>query len=334
MTLRFRQMALLVLSTSLLWLEAPVARSQADHPSGDLPQGRNSAPPVFSQTLQIGGAALQVDIAPGDLDLPPATILAWVRNAAQAVTVYYGHFPVPRARILIVPVADKRGIQGTTWGDMRGFPGFTRIRLGQHIQESVLAKDWTMTHELVHMAFPDVPDDQHWMEEGLATYVEPIARVQAGTLPVQQIWGDMLRDMQKGEPGEGDQGLDKTHTWGRTYWGGAIFCLVADVTIRQQTGNRKGLQDALRAIVAAGGTIDHEWPLSRALEIGDQATGTKVLTSLYHQQAEASSPVDLNSLWNQLGIRSTGADVEFDSHAPLAQIRESITKPEPPLPRK
>ena len=114
----------------------------------------------------------------------------------------------------------------------------------------------------------------------------------------------------------------------------AIFCLVADVTIRQQTGNRKGLQDALRAIVAAGGTIDHEWPLSRALEIGDQATGTKVLTSLYHQQAEASSPVDLNSLWNQLGIRSTGADVEFDSHAPLAQIRESITKPEPPLPRK
>ena len=28
------------------------------------------------------------------------------------------------------------------------------------------------------MAFPSLPDDQHWMEEGLATYVEPIARVE------------------------------------------------------------------------------------------------------------------------------------------------------------
>ena len=23
-------------------------------------------------------------------------------------------------------------LQGTTWGDMRGFPGFTRLRIGQH----------------------------------------------------------------------------------------------------------------------------------------------------------------------------------------------------------
>ncbi len=69
----------------------------------------------------------------------------------------------------------------------------------------------------------------------------------------QQIWHDMVRDMHKGEPAEGDQGLDHTHTWGRTYWGGAMFCLVADVEIRRQTGNKKGLRDALRAIVARAG---------------------------------------------------------------------------------
>ncbi len=324
---------LVLLSSFLLLHGPPMARAQIDNPS----PGERRAPiaPVFSQTLEIGGAALQVDFAPGDLDLPTAKVLAWVQNAAQAVTVYYGQFPVSRARVLIVPVADRGGIvQGTTWGDMRGFPGFTRIRLGQHAQESDLAKDWTMTHELVHMAFPDLPDDQHWMEEGLATYIEPIARVEAGKLPAQQIWTDMVRDMPKGEPRDGDQGLDKTHTWGRTYWGGALFCLVADVTIRQQTGNRKGLQDALRAIVAAGGTIDHEWPILRALKIGDEATGTTVLTTLYQQQGEASAAVDLNALWDKLGIRSTASEVQFDSHAPLARIREAITAPEPTLPHK
>jgi hypothetical protein len=38
-----------------------------------------------------------------------------------------------------------------------------------------------------------------------------------------------------------------------------MFCLVADVQIRKATGNRKGLQDALQAIVAAQGTIDAQW---------------------------------------------------------------------------
>ena len=116
-----------------------------------------------------------------------------------------------------------------------------------------LADDWTMTHELVHMAFPSLPDDNHWMEEGQATYIEPVARVMTGELKAEDIWRDMVRDMPKGEPqGADDQGVDHTHTWARTYWGGALFCLVADVEIRRETNNRKGLRDALRAVVAAG----------------------------------------------------------------------------------
>ena len=58
--------------------------------------------------------------------------------------------------------------------------------------------------------------------------------------------------MPKGLPAAGDRGLDYTPTWGRTYWGGALFCLLADIDIRKRTSNRFGLQDALRAIVAAG----------------------------------------------------------------------------------
>ncbi len=203
--------------------------------------------------------------------------------------------------MLIVPT-NGQGIHGTTWGDMRGFPGFTRMRVGSHVSQSDLSDDWTMTHELTHMAFPSLPDDQHWMEEGLATYVEPIARAQIGDLTERQVWEGMLDGMPKGEPQSGDQGLDRTHTWGRTYWGGALFCLVADVSIRKQTGNRKGLQDALRAIVNAGGTIDHDWPLTRALEIGDRATGTTVLSDQYKKWSDAPVSVDLPALWKELGV--------------------------------
>jgi hypothetical protein len=69
------------------------------------------------------------------------------------------------------------------------------------------------------------------------------------------MWADLVRDMPKGLPEPGDQGLDNTHTWGRTYWGGALFCFLADIEIRKQTKNEKGLQDALRGILNAGGDI-------------------------------------------------------------------------------
>lgn len=280
---------------------------------------------VASHDLRADGATLQVDFAAGPLDLSQDAILAHVQAAASAVVAYYGRFPVSRDRILVVPWADRGGIGGgTTWGDMAGFPAMTRIHVGQHATEQDLKDDWMMTHELVHTAFPSLPDDQHWMEEGLATYVEPLARVMTGELTAQKVWHDMVRDMHQGEPQAGDEGLDRTHTWGRTYWGGAMFCLVADVEIRRETHNRKGLRDALRAIVEHGGTIDHNWDLPKALAIGDRATGTHVLSEQYAKWKDAAVTVDLDKLWAELGIRWNGGEVEFVNDAPLARIREAI----------
>ena len=280
---------------------------------------------VASRDLKAGGATLHADIAAGPLDLSQDAVLAHVQAAANAVVAYYGRFPVTRDRILIVPVPDGHDIgHGTTWGGMAGYPAMTRIHIGQHATEQDLKQDWMTTHELVHTAFPSLPDDQHWMEEGLATYVEPLARVMTGELNAKQVWRDMVRDMHQGEPQAGDEGLDRTHTWGRTYWGGALFCLVADVAIRQQTHNRKGLRDALRAIVEHGGTIDQNWDLPKALAIGDTATGTHVLTKQYSKWKDALVTVDLAQLWAQLGIRQDGDQIEFANDAPLANIREAI----------
>jgi hypothetical protein len=290
--------------------------------------GRN-VPIADTRQVAAGDAQIQVDFGQGALDLPEDAILAHVRTAVDAIVTYYGRFPVKRARILIIPAADRGGImQGTTWGDMGGWPGLTRVRIGQHTTQADLADDWMMTHELVHMAFPSMPDDQHWIEEGQATYIEPVARVMTGELKAEQIWGDMVRDMPKGEPQPGDEGLDHTHTWARTYWGGALFCLVADVTIRRETGNRKGLQDALRAVVAHGGTIDHDWSLDQALAIGDEATGSHVLTRMYAEWKDKPVPVDLTKLWEELGVRQGPNGIEFDDKAPLAKVREAITHQE------
>lgn len=138
------------------------------------------------------------------------------------------------------------------------------------------------------------------------------------------LWHDLVEGLSKGLPQAGDQGLDRTHTWGRTYWGGALFCTLADVQIHQRTSNRHGLQDALQAILAAGGSMETSWPLERALMVGDEATGVSVLTELYQQMKMKAVQCDLAGLWNNLGIDPFG-EVSFNDQAPMAALRRAIT---------
>jgi predicted metalloprotease with PDZ domain len=189
-----------------------------------------------------------------------------------------------------------------------------------------LKRDWVMVHEMVHLALPDMEDRHAWLSEGLAVYVEPIARVQAGDLSAKEIWFAMMRDMPKGLPDAGDRGLDNTGTWGRKYWGGAMFCLFADIEIRKRTNNRLGLQDAMRGVLAAGGNHEEDWPIERVLSTADKAVGVDVLTKLHDAWGQKPVAPDLDALWRDLGLRLRDGGLDFDDTAPLAAIRAAITK--------
>jgi hypothetical protein len=272
--------------------------------------------------LDVPGSTIHVAFAPGELTLPREKVLDWIRTSANAVTTYYGRFPVNSLRLLLVPVDGSRVRGGTTWG-YRG--AAIRIPLGRDSTEDVLRRDWVMVHEMVHTALPDLDDRYAWLSEGLAVYVEPIARVQAGDLKAQEIWQAMMRDMPQGLPQAGDQGLDNTGTWGRKYWGGAMFCLLADIEIRKRTDNRLGLQDAMRGVISAGGNHEQDWSLERLLTTADKAVGVDVLTRLHNEMGPKPVKPDLAALWRDLGLKPQGESVEFDDTAPLAAIRKAIT---------
>jgi len=274
--------------------------------------------------LEMPGGTIHVAFAPGDITLPSEKVLDWIRTSARAVSTYYGRFPVNSLRLLIVPVDGARVRGGTTWG-YRG--AAIRLPFGRDSSEADLKRDWVIVHEMVHTALPDLDDRYNWLSEGLAVYVEPIARVQAGDLTAQEIWQAMMRDMPKGLPQAGDQGLDNTDTWGRKYWGGAMFCLLADIEIRKRTGNRLGLQDAMRGVLAAGGNHEKDWPIDRVLSTADKAVGVDVLTRLHDEMGPKPVTPDLAALWRDLGLKAQGESLEFDDAAPLAAIRKAITEP-------
>jgi hypothetical protein len=277
----------------------------------------------MTSTLIIAGSKIDVTIESGELKVSQAELLRWVQNAAEAVATYYGRYPVPHVRLRIIPSSGSGVRHGQTFGHEGGL---IKIRVGSETQASELASDWMLTHEMVHLSFPSVADEHHWIEEGIAVYVEPIARIQAKQMNASQMWADLVRDMPKGLPQDGDKGLDHTHTWGRTYWGGALFCFLADVDIRRQTHNQKGLQDALRGILNSGGDIRQDWDLEDAFKLGDRSTGTSVLMDLYTKMKDQPVDVDLAGMWKQLGIEPEGKSVRFQQGAPLAAVRRAITQ--------
>lgn len=282
----------------------------------------SSACEVSAAPIEIGGGKIEIEFESTTPDFPRALVTTWVTTAARAVAKYYGRFPVERVEIRIREVAGDRIDSGRTFGARDG--GVITVSVGRSTTAPHFDSDWLMTHEMVHLAFPSVPDQHHWIEEGLATYVEPIARVRVGNLRAQQAWFEIVRDMSQGLPEPGDRGLDHTPTWGRTYWGGALFCLLADVEIRRRTANARGLDDALRGILQAGGTISVDWNLERTLRTGDRATGVPVLQELYAQMKDSPHPVDLDELWRKLGIERRGSTVLLHDEAPLAAVRKAI----------
>ncbi len=248
-------------------------------------------------------------------------IAEWVFGAEDSVEKYIGRFPVERLLVIVGPNR-RRGVgDGTT----RGYGGASiYVAASRGSSKRDFGDDWVLRHEMIHLALPSMPREQHWLEEGSTTYLEPIVAARNGRGTDADVWFKILDEYGQGLPEAGDRGLDHTSTWGRTYYGGAIFWLTADVEIRERTKNAKSIRDVFAALSREGGNITQSWPIERVIEVGDRATGTTVLAERYATMKDAPEPRELDSLWKSLGVALDGRTVKFDDAAPLAWVRRAI----------
>ena len=284
------------------------------------------APPLPIAAVPAAGARILAEYDGRAFAVGAPGIEAWIRRCADIVSIYYGRFSAPTLRLRIAATA------GAGVRNGKAYPGLgsgVEIRVGRDTTAAALASDWVLVHEMIHLALPELEESHSWLSEGLATYVEGMARVGAGDMTAEALWQEYAESMPKGEPGAGDAGLNHTPTWARTYWGGALFCLNADVAIREATANRRGLQDALRAILAASGGMSVEWPIEKVFAVGDAATGTDVLARLYAANRDRPVTTDLVALWSRLGISIVDGRARLDDSAPLAVLRIALTAPIP-----
>lgn len=183
---------------------------------------RSLASQIPESALKVGRSTIQIKFSKVVPQEYRQLIQNWVSDGAEAVASVYDRFPVSRLTVTV------RVTRGMDVADGVTFDGrLIRISVGEGVTKEILREDWRMTHEMFHLGFPTTDDGRDWMGEGVSTYAEPFARARAGQMSEEEVWRGFIEGFPNGLPRRNDRGLDRTPTWGRTYWGGALFWLMA-----------------------------------------------------------------------------------------------------------
>lgn len=251
-------------------------------------------------------------------------LVRWARDAAGCVAQLFGHFPVKRASVFVVPV---KNADEVVFGKVLSLGGPAVLALtGEELEESAIHEDWVLVHEMMHLGAPTFNGPLRWLGEGMATYYEGILRTRSGWRTPKALWGEFARSMPRGVAPKGEERpLDEGATIDDVYWGGALFLWNADVRLRERTAF--SLDDVMRGVLAEGGDGTQVWSIERFLASAARITGSNILSELYDAHGRGPARIELPKLLADLGIEGTGDAVRFRDDAPLARIRKRIEAP-------
>jgi len=293
--------------------------------SADLDEGAFTAfGPSRQGHLVVGGASIDVVLLGPPMRMSDAEVYAWVADAARVASSVHDRFPVPHAAVFVVPI---KGEDDVVFGKVLALSGASVVVLvGDNLSAADTPHDWVLVHEFFHLGFPSFRGEGRWLEEGLATYYEPILRERAGWTTEAELWGRFAREMHRGLPaGPDERGLEKQVDLDAIYWGGALYALIADVRIRELSHGQHSLDEVLRATLARGGDATRVWRVSEVLRLGDETTGMTVLRDTYRRPAGAR-PVDLDGLLRSLGVEVDEAGgIALREDRPLSAVRRAIS---------
>lgn len=297
--------------------------------SFDLDEGSFTAfGPMRKYAVEVpggGGKAARIDVVvlgATRYAMSDAEMKSWIEDAAHVTVPLFGRFPVDRSTLFVVPA---QGEDEVVFGKVLSLAGASIVLVvGDRMPASARRSDWVLVHELFHLGFPTFRGEGRWLGEGLATYYEPILRARAGWTTEAEVFRQFARNMPRGQPAHiaPNAGLSARDDLDTIYWGGALFCLAADVRIREETRGRKSLDDVLRVALARGGDATRVWSLQEVVALADDVTGTSVVSDMYERYAARGERIDIDALMSSLGVAADGRDA--DDSRPLAWVRRSI----------
>ncbi|HKO46463.1 MAG TPA: hypothetical protein VJV79_01990, partial [Polyangiaceae bacterium] len=247
----------------------------------------------------------------------------------RAASLLFGHFPVPRALVIAVP-GDRSG-PGFGMALRGGGPAVV-ISLDRRPSPASLDRDWTATHEFLHLGVPRLPPEDAWLFEGLASYYTEVVRARAGLHSPAQAYQHLLEGFERGRKNGGSLSLrdessqmHERSSFYRVYWAGAALAFLTDVEARRASGPT--LDAALRSFAECCASSADEWTAERVLAQLDQSLGAPRFTEHARRWLDRREFPALDGTLRALGIAPGTRGAAIFGPAAHAAIRDAIMAP-------
>lgn len=255
------------------------------------------------RTVEVRGGVVEVAL----LDAFGASdddLAAWVRQAAEEVsTVRAGELPLSPVTITVLP---SFGREGASPFGMQSW-GTVAVLVNVAADRDDLRQDWVLVHELMHLAAPTFEEGAHWLTEGVATYLSVLGRLRSGRMTEAEAWWEVLDGATAGRRRAGEAGLlelnralHMVHAYRSVYWGGALFALDLDLTIREVTRGARDLCGLLESLRAGPGPVT----LERLRQATDALTGARTFDAVLARHTEGPALASAERLLGELGVTS------------------------------
>lgn len=308
---------------------------------GESPESAN-APSLFgrftSTKIEVPGATLHVSVPQSEPALDPELIAKWLEATATDVTLTYGRFPNPSPHIIVMPIGSNR------WSSDRAVPFGRVIRDGGEVIELFVNQgksleefmgDWTATHEFSHLMLPYVGSRHKWISEGFAQYYQNVLLARSGTYSQDMAWEKLHAGLERGSASRPELSPNEAASQGvrgarmKVYWTGAAIALLADVQIREKSGNRESLDTVLERLQTCCLPSERVWTGPELFEKMDALLHEPVFMPLYRRHAETLGFPDTSEVFQRLGVEVKNGAARFRRGAELADIRQSIMQVHP-----
>ena len=288
---------------------------------------------LISTTLLA--ATLNIEVRQPVDEEKAAEIIEWIEATANDVTLVYGRFPNPKARIIVIPTTEN------SWGsDSAVIFGRVTRRRGETVELFVnpdrpieeFYADWTATHEFSHLMLPLLKQRYRWISEGFASYYQNVLMARSGHYTQELAWRRLSEGFERGRESRPDLSLNQAATGGiryarmKVYWSGAAIALLADIELRQRSGGTESLDTVLGQLQACCLPSRTQWSGQRLFKKLDSFLQTPVFMPLYRQYANTDGFPDFAPALVDLGI-STNDDgtINLNDNTSLSTVRKAIS---------
>jgi hypothetical protein len=280
--------------------------------------------------VELPGGTLRVALLDGADATQAANLDRWIARISHAATTAYGRLPLSDVQVLMIPTRADDEHEPVVFGQStRGQGNALTLFVDPARPAGEFDRDWVAVHELSHLFHPYLGSRGAWLAEGLATYYQNVLRARAGLLTPEQAWQQLdagfargRGDMRKNDPMLEDAG--DSHAFMRVYWSGTAYWLEVDTELRRASANRSSVDEALRRFDACCLPSHRRWEPAEFVAKLDALMGTEVFVRRFGEFRTRRDFPDLAAVYAALGIRSEGAQLQFNDVAPAAEVRRAI----------